>query len=52
MIEGCFVAVIGMLNPDPTGSTGPSGDWENGIHSSPQRYAKLGIAFEYQVTLT
>ncbi|KVM93986.1 hypothetical protein WT07_28590 [Burkholderia stagnalis] len=45
------IYLIGTLNPDPPSSTGPSGDWENEIHPSPQGYAKLGIAFENQVTL-
>jgi len=45
------VYLIGTLNPAPPGSSGPSGDWENEIHPSPQGYAKLGIAFEKQLIL-
>jgi hypothetical protein len=45
------VYLIGMLNPTPADSTGPSGDWENEIHPSPQGYSKLGITFEKQITL-
>ncbi|MGF7131445.1 hypothetical protein P3T40_002927 [Paraburkholderia sp. EB58] len=45
------VYLIGTLNPAPADSTGPSGDWENEIHPSPQGYAKLGIAFEKQLSI-
>jgi hypothetical protein len=45
------VNLVGTLNPAPANSTGPSGDWENEIHPSMQGCAKLGIAYEKQVTL-
>jgi len=45
------VHLTGVLDPAPANSTGPTGDWENEIHPSMQGYAKLGIAFEKQVTL-
>ncbi|WP_321948654.1 MULTISPECIES: hypothetical protein [unclassified Paraburkholderia] len=43
--------LIGTLNPAPASSRGPTGDWENEIHPSPQGYAKLGMAFEKQINL-
>jgi hypothetical protein len=45
------IYLVGTLNPAPASSTGPSGDWENEIHPSPQGYGKLGIVFEKQVAL-